>query len=71
MSSDLKRVNNISKTEAPAYQKFTPDGQKDRLFERDWEELVIRFDRSSQSFVIKTAGGREDSRSMTASEGKK
>ena len=71
MSSDFKRVNNISKTEAPPYEKFMRDGQRDRLFERDWEELVIRFDRLSQSFVIKTAGGREDSKSMTASEGKK
>lgn len=71
MSSDFKRVNNIAKTEVPTYEKFMRHGQRDRLFERDWEELVIRFDRMSQSFVIKTAGGREDSRTMTVSEGKK
>jgi hypothetical protein len=71
MSSDFKRVINIGKTEAPTYEKLMRPGQRDRLFERDWDELVIRFDRLSQRFVIKTAGGREDSRSMTASEGKK
>jgi hypothetical protein len=59
MSSNFKRVNNIGRTEAFKFDKLSRPSQKDSLFERYWEELVIRFDRLSRSFVAKTSGSLE------------
>jgi hypothetical protein len=57
MSSDFMRTKNIGTVDVADRSKPLPTGSNDSLFERDWEELVIRFDQSKHCFEVKTEGG--------------
>ena len=77
MVSDLRRVRNNGGTYASDAGKTAEIGQRDTLFDRDWDELVIKFDRSRDRFEVKTAGGNESASmkmnlgQILAPEGKK
>ena len=77
MGSDIRRYKNIGTADATDRNKRFRVSPKDALFDHDWEELVIRFDSSRQSFEVKTAGGSESGsanaefRRKAASDGKK
>ena len=59
MISDLKRAKNNGGTYTADAGKTVEIGQRDTLFGRDWDELVIKFDPSRDRFEVKTAGGNE------------
>ena len=77
MVSDLRRARNNGGTYASDAGKTAEIGQRDTLFDRDWDELVIKFDPSRDRFEVKTAGGNESTsikmnlKQMAAQEGKK
>ena len=53
MNASTKNTNNLART---LKSKASEDEIKvDRLFETDWDELVIRFDEATGQFVAKTA----------------
>jgi len=76
MVSDFRRVKNNGGTYSADAGK-TEISQRDTLFDRDWDELVIKFDPSRDRFEVKTAGGNESTsikmnlKQMAAQEGKK
>jgi len=77
MSSDIRRAKNHGGTYSVDAGKTAEIGQRDTLFDRDWDELVIKFDPSRDRFEVKTAGGNESASmkmnlgQILAQEGKK
>jgi hypothetical protein len=77
MVSDPRRAKNNGVTFAPDAGKTAETGQRDTLFDRDWDELVIKFDPSRDRFEVKTACGNESASmkmnlgQILAPEGKK
>jgi len=53
MNASFKNTNNLVRA---LKSKASEDETKvDKLFETDWDELVIRFDEATGQFVVKTA----------------
>jgi len=76
MSSSIDRTKNIGTADASHRIRRLQIGREDALFERDWDELVIRFDPSKRCFEIETSGGSEsestnaESRELAGPDGK-
>ena len=75
MSSDIRRAKNIGTVDEVDQSIPLQKSQRDKLFEHDWAELVIRFDPSRRCFEVETAGGSESKNAeftrIGASDGKK
>ena len=60
MGSDFKRMRKNVRQELLGYQRPRHLDAPDALFEHDWEELVIRFDRIRRTFTVRTIKERGD-----------
>jgi hypothetical protein len=54
------RTSNIGTAETAGRIRNLQIDRKDTLFEREWDELVIRFDVSRDCFEVETLGGGVD-----------
>lgn len=65
MSLGFKKAKVIGDGESVSKRRENLNAS-DPLFEKDWDELVIRFDKKSSQFRVKTASQPADRRSRRA-----
>jgi hypothetical protein len=65
MSLGIKKAKVIGDSESESKRRESLSGA-DPLFEKEWDELVIRFDKKSSQFRVRTASQSADRRSRRA-----
>lgn len=55
MTSGLKTARNLNRRHREMRGRDINDNSPDQIFEGQWEELVIRFDKELGDFTVRTA----------------
>jgi len=55
MNSEMKKITNMDRIRlSEENSSLETSMQRDEFFEKEWDELLIRFDRTSRKYVVRT-----------------